>query len=210
MVDDPTDETIRSKPNDPILCKATGLPTKTNSTTTNTTITTTTITNLSSIANANNTLLFNNTDGSTIINECQDCRETSIEDVYTAHFTICGKPYWCPNPKRWFNKTNQHLSSRLCMEFHKAWHVVRADLETKWMTLYPSNSNSSSAHDDTSGYQPNLADLSKKKVYPEGVKHYLKHYQLRHCSNAGRKGYRRLRFPKSFYNPTSTTPLLWQ
>ena len=27
--------------------------------------------------------------------ECEDCRETKLEDVYTSHFTVCGKPEWC-------------------------------------------------------------------------------------------------------------------
>ena len=47
--------------------------------------------------------------------ECQDCRETKIEDIYSAHFTQdCGKPWECRSNLK-----------PLCRELIKAWHITR-------------------------------------------------------------------------------------
>ena len=47
--------------------------------------------------------------------ECQDCRETEVEKIYSAHFTQdCGKPWDC--------RTNLRP---LCRELVKAWHTRR-------------------------------------------------------------------------------------
>lgn len=104
---------------------------------------------------------------------CQDCRETAIEDIYTAHFTApCGKPEKC------------YLDHEkpLCMKLFVEWHKVRFSLEKEWMAK----------HRD---YKPNLliainetSSLSKSKLA------ILK--QLRgHCSGSGSKSYLPLRLP---------------
>jgi len=47
--------------------------------------------------------------------ECQDCRETKIEDIFSAHFTQdCGKPWECRSNLK-----------PLCRELVKAWHMTR-------------------------------------------------------------------------------------
>ena len=156
---------------------------------------------------------------------CSDCRQktTSIEQVYVAHLTVCGKPTWCINPEIWPNIHN------LCMEFHKQWHFIRKDLEHMWMELYPpttpkndTNSNSTTASSSSGGggggYQPNLANLKKRsKVQSKTTKYYLEHYQYYHCQQQGRYGYKRLRYPQSFYNNhnniadgVTTTKILWK
>ena len=57
--------------------------------------------------------------------KCEDCRLTPIEDVYTAHFTVCGKPTWCPMSKQ-----------ELCMKLFQQWHLTRKVLEDQWSNQY--------------------------------------------------------------------------
>lgn len=52
--------------------------------------------------------------------ECQDCRDTPIEEVKSVHFTLCSKPWKCPS---W------HPGSILCAKFHYEWFRIRKDLE---------------------------------------------------------------------------------
>ena len=47
--------------------------------------------------------------------ECQDCRETKIEEIHSAHFTQdCGKPWECRSNLK-----------PLCRELVKEWHITR-------------------------------------------------------------------------------------
>lgn len=53
---------------------------------------------------------------------CEDCRLQKIENVATAHFTICQKPWTCSyhsNPK----------NSVLCTDLHDKWFAVRDEFE---------------------------------------------------------------------------------
>jgi len=51
---------------------------------------------------------------------CQDCRETKVEDIYSAHFTLCQKPWGC------------HLNSKThCKVLHDEWFYVRERLEVE-------------------------------------------------------------------------------
>ena len=50
---------------------------------------------------------------------CQNCRDTPLDQIYTSHFTVCGKPDWC---QMWDPENNQ---GRLCMELFREWHKVR-------------------------------------------------------------------------------------
>jgi hypothetical protein len=63
---------------------------------------------------------------------CENCRHTPLEKVYTAHFTVCGKPEWCAvqNP-------DDGNGGRLCMELFREWHKVRLSLEIGWMQKFP-------------------------------------------------------------------------
>jgi len=62
----------------------------------------------------------------TLEETCQDCRKVELEEIYTAHFTVCGKPFWC------------HASPEpLCMKLHQFWHKIRLSLEHVWMVKYP-------------------------------------------------------------------------
>ena len=53
---------------------------------------------------------------------CQDCRLQTFENVSSAHFTICQKPWTCTkhlNPK----------NSVLCEIFHDQWFLLRDEFE---------------------------------------------------------------------------------
>lgn len=53
---------------------------------------------------------------------CEDCRLQKIENVVSAHFTICQKPWTCTsftNPK---NKV-------LCEQLHREWFILRNEFE---------------------------------------------------------------------------------
>ena len=53
---------------------------------------------------------------------CQDCRVQKFEDVRSAHFTICQKPWSCTvhdNPK----------NEKLCSRFHNEWFKLRDEFE---------------------------------------------------------------------------------
>lgn len=53
---------------------------------------------------------------------CEDCRASDPDMVYTAHFTICQKPWTC----------TEHLNPRnqvVCEAFHKKWFALRDEYE---------------------------------------------------------------------------------
>mmetsp|Transcript_20190 Transcript_20190/g.43876 ORF Transcript_20190/g.43876 Transcript_20190/m.43876 type:complete len:476 (-) Transcript_20190:37-1464(-) len=51
--------------------------------------------------------------------DCQDCRDTPIEQVKSVHFTLCLKPWKCPTARD------------ICAKFHQEWFRIRDDLERK-------------------------------------------------------------------------------
>eukprot|EP00756_Hemistasia_phaeocysticola_P049022 Hpha_TRINITY_DN23449_c0_g1::TRINITY_DN23449_c0_g1_i1::g.113932::m.113932 len=55
---------------------------------------------------------------------CPDCRNTPVDEVRHAHFTICQKPWIC---------FRGHM--RLCRELHEKWFDTRRDLEDKMGTF---------------------------------------------------------------------------
>ena len=57
--------------------------------------------------------------------DCEDCREVNVEDVSTAHFTLCQKPWLC------MSHSSDQLQHRLCRKMHHKWFQIRADLEGK-------------------------------------------------------------------------------
>jgi hypothetical protein len=67
---------------------------------------------------------------------CQDCRETNVPDIYSAHYTLCQKPWWCPSPDhKWLNETvweGSESMGALCLKLHHEWHRIRYDLEQTW------------------------------------------------------------------------------
>jgi len=57
---------------------------------------------------------------------CEDCRSRPIEDVVTAHFTLCQKPWWC------LPQSGDRIQERLCRKLHGQWYRIRSDLEKSW------------------------------------------------------------------------------
>mmetsp|Transcript_56793 Transcript_56793/g.63614 ORF Transcript_56793/g.63614 Transcript_56793/m.63614 type:complete len:507 (+) Transcript_56793:119-1639(+) len=58
--------------------------------------------------------------------ECEDCRSRPLEDVVTAHFTLCQKPWLC------LPEDSDVIQQRLCRKLHHQWHRIRSDLEQSW------------------------------------------------------------------------------
>ena len=54
--------------------------------------------------------------------ECQDCRDVPLEEIYSLHFTECHKPWICP---RFGTSSGQDI----CQKFHGEWYRIREDLE---------------------------------------------------------------------------------
>ena len=50
--------------------------------------------------------------------DCEDCRKTELRDIYSAHFTLCGKPWDC----------RMH-STPLCRQLHGEWFRIRKSFE---------------------------------------------------------------------------------
>lgn len=59
--------------------------------------------------------------------KCQDCRKTKLEEIYSVHFTLCGKPEWCA--------LVHHIP--LCRDLLVEWHKLRTSLELEWIERYP-------------------------------------------------------------------------
>ena len=58
--------------------------------------------------------------------ECEDCRLRKIEDIVSAHFTICQKPWHC------MAHQENNIEHWLCQKIHREWFRVRSDLERNW------------------------------------------------------------------------------
>ena len=54
---------------------------------------------------------------------CEDCRERGVEEVKSAHFTLCQKPWEC------LSQNVDRLQNRLCRKMHGEWFWIWADLE---------------------------------------------------------------------------------
>ncbi|CAJ1947469.1 unnamed protein product [Cylindrotheca closterium] len=58
--------------------------------------------------------------------ECEDCRNRPLEDVVSAHFTLCQKPWLC------LPQDSDIIQLRLCRKLHHQWYRIRSDLEQSW------------------------------------------------------------------------------
>lgn len=114
----------------------------------------------------------------TLEKECQDCREIHIKDIYSAHFTNCGKPFWCPNPTNWWHRQPEaEKQYRLCMELFREWHLVRLSLENEWVRKYPE-------------YHP----IYGAKPDTNTTEGFFLNFSLGHCELGG--GYKPMTFPR--------------
>ena len=53
--------------------------------------------------------------------DCEDWRSRPIDDLVTAHFTLCQKPWLC------LPQDQDIIQQRLCRKLHHEWHRIRAD-----------------------------------------------------------------------------------
>jgi hypothetical protein len=123
---------------------------------------------------------------------CQDCRTTNLSDIYTAHFTICGKPDWCSNAADWGVTRKPH--HELCMELFREWHKARLSIEELWV-------------DQFMGYQPMYAIPHPEQQ--DEFEHYL-NFSLGHCRRPGTgegPPYIPMDFPEPFYNLSLRDPI---
>ncbi|KAL3939094.1 MAG: hypothetical protein SGBAC_006117 [Bacillariaceae sp.] len=58
--------------------------------------------------------------------ECEDCRTRPLEDVVSAHYTFCPKPWNC------FPNDVDTIELRLCRKLHHEWFRIRGELEQSW------------------------------------------------------------------------------
>eukprot|EP00662_Eupelagonemidae_sp_cell21_P046895 gene46895-47079_t len=66
---------------------------------------------------------------------CSDCRETPVENIRHAHFTICQKPWICQE-----HPDDGPADRRLCLKLHKAWFDTRRELEQTELRTWPNES----------------------------------------------------------------------
>ena len=103
--------------------------------------------------------------------ECEDCRKTKLKDIYTVHFTVCGKPEWC--------QTLNPVEDRLCSQLMREWHKTRLSLEMEWMKRFSFNNIVDGDGRDESRfvYVPDL-----KGVDPtESRQKHLESHKMGHC-----------------------------
>lgn len=83
--------------------------------------------------------------------ECEDCRERGIEEIKTAHFTLCQKPWEC------LPHDADLLQHRLCRKLFSEWYRIRADLELSKKGLELSKEgNGKTVIVGTGKYQPEI------------------------------------------------------
>lgn len=58
--------------------------------------------------------------------ECEDCRVRPLEDIVSAHFTFCPKPWVC------FPNDPDAIRFGLCRRLHHRWFQIRSELEQSW------------------------------------------------------------------------------
>lgn len=59
-------------------------------------------------------------------NECEDCRDKRLEDVYSVHYTNCRKPWNC------LPHEHENAKTQLCRAMHRRWFATRSEMEHSW------------------------------------------------------------------------------
>ena len=121
----------------------------------------------------------------TLQETCQDCRDTDMADIHTAHFTICGKPWWCGSHGN--QPEEKHL--RLCWELHREWHKIRFSLEQLWIEQYQD-------------YKPTYAAVNNTASFKRSV--VFVNNSFGHCRVMRSEGYIRLQYPTAFNQDSKT------
>jgi len=106
--------------------------------------------------------------------DCEDCRERDIDEVKTAHFTLCQKPWEC------LPHDFDMLQHQLCRKLFSEWYKVRADLELSWQGK-------------------NIVDEEKAngdKPIVVGNGNFDGNQFRGFCNNSGRRGYIPMKLPE--------------
>ena len=72
---------------------------------------------------------------------CEDCMVTDVDLIYSAHYAVCGKPWYCSSTStaeelnqkkdlgKPFKMREYAVNRDHCLELVKRWHRMRNDLE---------------------------------------------------------------------------------
>eukprot|EP01083_Nonionella_stella_P233126 821718_1 len=105
--------------------------------------------------------------------ECEDCRERNVEDVVTAHFTLCQKPWEC------VVHDQDVIQHRLCRKLSGEWYRIRADWELSRMAKAKAKaSDDKNAKVDA---QDAVVVVGEGKFQPEHFRGF--------CNGRGKRGY---------------------
>ena len=75
------------------------------------------------------------------LDDCEDCMITDIDLIYSAHYAICGKPWYCtskstpmePNQQKDRGKAfimrDYAVNRDHCLQLVERWHLMRNDFE---------------------------------------------------------------------------------
>jgi hypothetical protein len=110
--------------------------------------------------------------------ECQDCRETNMADIYSMHYTMCRKPWLCqatgakggkkPNGGGRGSALNTDVVNvEHCLLMAQQWHALRSDLES---SLYNLTMDDSIKSGSTGSYR---RDIFQGHCQDDGAEHYL-------------------------------------
>ncbi|GKY95788.1 hypothetical protein MPSEU_000539500 [Mayamaea pseudoterrestris] len=58
--------------------------------------------------------------------ECEDCRARPVNEIVTAHYTICQKPWSC------HAHAEESIGHQLCRNLMREWFRVRSEMEISW------------------------------------------------------------------------------
>jgi hypothetical protein len=58
--------------------------------------------------------------------ECQDCRDVPLDEIYSLHFTKCGKPWDCQISPEW---PLEGKTKEVCPKYHGEWFRIREDFD---------------------------------------------------------------------------------
>ena len=73
------------------------------------------------------------------IDDCEDCMITDVDLIYSAHYAMCGKPFYCASESthlmhgddglRRFIMRDFAVNKDHCLQLVERWHLMRNDFE---------------------------------------------------------------------------------
>jgi len=112
--------------------------------------------------------------------DCEDCREITVDQIRTAHFTLCQKPWEC------LSHNQEMLQHKLCYDLFTEWYKIRADLELSW-------DGRSLSDIEAEG------DNGSKEIFVVGNGSYKKEHFRGFCNSQGGKGYIPIELPSALH-----------